>query len=230
MNFGQKKRWFTLVEMLIVIVIIWVLAAALIPRLTSVRWRANDVARKADLQQVATAIVSYSMDKWKYPSTWSYSIDKLDLKKYVTVLPKDPTSSYRFPEYWLPNHGTWEYVYVSIKKWWNPNKWFALISRAETEWWANWVYLTWQVIDSNSSTENIVPCTIMTEITATTTSCVYMSGTVSTDPCDELESWNPHPTKSRELCTCTPGSLGSITPWWECEYSTDSQLRYVIAR
>ena len=55
--------------MLIVIVIIGVLASALIPRLGSARGKANDVARKADLQQVATAIISYQIDNNVFPTT-----------------------------------------------------------------------------------------------------------------------------------------------------------------
>jgi len=46
------------------------LAAALIPRLTSVRDRANDVARKADLNQISTAIIARQMDhNGNLPST-----------------------------------------------------------------------------------------------------------------------------------------------------------------
>ena len=63
----NKKRAFTLIEMLIVIVIIGILAAALIPRLSSARGRANDVARKADLAQVAAALVAYQIDHGKFP-------------------------------------------------------------------------------------------------------------------------------------------------------------------
>lgn len=54
--------------MLIVIVIIGILAAALIPRLSSARGRANDVARKADLAQVATALVAYQIDHGYFPT------------------------------------------------------------------------------------------------------------------------------------------------------------------
>lgn len=54
--------------MLIVMVIIGILAAALIPRLSSARGRANDVARKADLAQVASALVSYQIDHGTLPA------------------------------------------------------------------------------------------------------------------------------------------------------------------
>ena len=65
----NKKRGFTLIEMLIVIVIIGILMAALIPRLTGARGRANDVARKADLAQIASALVSYQIDRGAFPGT-----------------------------------------------------------------------------------------------------------------------------------------------------------------
>ena len=58
--FTNKKRAFTLIEMLIVIVIIGILAAALIPRLTGARNKAQDVAIKAEMQSVATIIASYA--------------------------------------------------------------------------------------------------------------------------------------------------------------------------
>jgi hypothetical protein len=41
----------------------------LIPRLGSARGKANDVARKADLQQVATAIISRQIDTNSFPKT-----------------------------------------------------------------------------------------------------------------------------------------------------------------
>ncbi len=58
----MKKRWFTLIEMLIVIVIIGILAWALIPRIGSARDKANDTAREANVRSLATAMVSYVMD------------------------------------------------------------------------------------------------------------------------------------------------------------------------
>jgi type II secretion system protein G len=225
MQLNKKLKWFTLVEMLIVIVIIWVLAAALIPRLTSVRWRANDVARRADLQQIATAIVSFSMDKGQYPritwwaaalaynsqSSWA-SVMHLSgvLRPYINSLPEDPSGKKYvsdFKEYGTTTNGTsWNYAYMTLKRWWGSDNWFALISIAESEWWANrlWTsgshnnpnnasFASWRRLFNGDEANDIIPCTSMTKFSN------------------------------------TPNS-GSITMWWECRYWSDSQLRYIIVR
>ena len=59
--------------MLIVIVIIGILAAALIPRLTGIQGRARDTARKADLQQIGTALATYKLDVASYPTQLAWS-------------------------------------------------------------------------------------------------------------------------------------------------------------
>lgn len=45
-----KKRTFTLIEMLIVIVIIGILAAALIPRIQGAQRRSEDAAMRGDIK------------------------------------------------------------------------------------------------------------------------------------------------------------------------------------
>jgi prepilin-type N-terminal cleavage/methylation domain-containing protein len=58
---------FTLVEMLIVIVIIGILIASLMPRMQSAQGRARDVARKNDLSQIQTAIITSQQDRGVWP-------------------------------------------------------------------------------------------------------------------------------------------------------------------
>ena len=58
----KTLKWFTLIEMLIVIVIIGILAAVLIPKIGWAREKAEDVAVKANVKSYATAVVQYYMD------------------------------------------------------------------------------------------------------------------------------------------------------------------------
>lgn len=55
--------------MLIVIVIIGILAGSLIPRLQGMQGSARDAARKADLNQIGTAISAYFSSYGEYPLT-----------------------------------------------------------------------------------------------------------------------------------------------------------------
>jgi type II secretion system protein G len=94
----HKKKAFTLIEMLIVIVIIGIRAAALIPRLSSARGRANDVARKADLAQTAAALVAYQIDRGRFPNTGgALTVISSDLiSAGMSSIPTDPNTSREF--------------------------------------------------------------------------------------------------------------------------------------
>ena len=145
----NKKSWFTLVEMLIVIVIIWILAAALIPKLQSARWKANDVARKANLNQVATALMSYNIDKWVFPSTWWWlsAIENELIYAGMTSIPRDPDLNKQFGWIWTwtcwPTTTTlwpkWDFMYTPAKKWSILNSSYIIMAWIETEWWANYM-------------------------------------------------------------------------------------------
>lgn len=54
--------------MLIVIVIIGILAAALIPRLTGIQSRARDTARASDLRNIGQGVRMYQLDFGSYPT------------------------------------------------------------------------------------------------------------------------------------------------------------------
>lgn len=75
--------------MLIVIVIIGILAAALIPRLTSVQGRARDVARKSDLQQISTALATYNLDNGNYPPSATETTGAASFEGVLGILADD---------------------------------------------------------------------------------------------------------------------------------------------
>ena len=65
--YKNTRKAFTLIEMLIVIVIIGILAAALVPRLQAVQGRARDTKRLTDFKQIQDALEIYYIDNQNYP-------------------------------------------------------------------------------------------------------------------------------------------------------------------
>jgi len=126
--------------MLIVIVIIGILAAALIPRLSSARGRANDTARKAVLSQVAAALVSHQIDKGYFPQTcWDLDLAETWLLiAWLDDIPEDPANATVNEFSWSMSE--WQYWYCAVEKNWQDGAGFVLAAIAETEWWANYVH------------------------------------------------------------------------------------------
>ncbi len=152
-------KGFTLVEMLIVIVIIWILAAAILPKIMGIQARARDTKRQADLRNIAMAITTYKMDYGEYPLTeelehWASKYvasasdlyDQLNL--YIKKIPKDPQKN-NFVNIHTKEHNDYqivikklskgEYLYQVGSKGWE-KAWIAvLIAKVETPNMANYV-------------------------------------------------------------------------------------------
>ncbi len=98
-----SPKGFTLVELMIVIAIIGILAAALFPSLTSYLARGRDTSRAAGIKEISTGIAAFNVDKSTFPASWS-GVDSTStpaadcasataLVAYVPKFPKDPTNS-----------------------------------------------------------------------------------------------------------------------------------------
>lgn len=138
----KNKKWFTLIEMLIVIVIVGILAAALIPRLVWVQERARDTARRADLQQVGGAISTYELDNGQYPSdkdgaALAGSTRALTdvLSAYLKTMPNDP-KNFNVTACGVEDGG---YYFSPITKNGNENGAFVLVAAVEQAGAANYI-------------------------------------------------------------------------------------------
>src|ERR1700722_17695704 len=104
----MKQKGFTLIELLVVIAVIGLLASILLVALNGARSKARDAKRKADFQQLNTALgLYYDANNNQYPNcppgpTWSNSTDAnwnttgcliTALKPYMSKLPVDPINN-----------------------------------------------------------------------------------------------------------------------------------------
>jgi len=110
---SYKNKWFTLVELLVVITIIGLLATLGIRQFSWAQQKARDTTRISSIKDLEWGIKQYYNDKSEYPES-----DKLVtwLKPYIPVLPKDPKT-------WKPTCAwTWsaawgntlcDYIYIA---------------------------------------------------------------------------------------------------------------------
>lgn len=128
----KKIKAFTLVEMLIVVIIIGILAAALLPKLKGAQQRARDTARKANLSQISTALEMYFNDKGRYPNGECLNeVEKEIVPTYIWNLPRDPQKGrvvYGTKD-WGCEPG--EYWYATLKRSWGENGACVIVANIE---------------------------------------------------------------------------------------------------
>lgn len=78
------KRGFTLIEILVVIALIGVLAGLMIVAFQGTRRSSRDGKRKADLEQIRSALEMYKADKGSYPACTNWSFDGICLGNVVS--------------------------------------------------------------------------------------------------------------------------------------------------
>ena len=96
-----SPKGFTLVELMIVIAIIGILAAALFPSLTSYLARGRDTSRVAGIKEIVTAFAGYQLDKLTPPpalvdaaagANMCVNSGAANMTSYLAKFPVDPTA------------------------------------------------------------------------------------------------------------------------------------------
>ena len=101
----MTKKAFTLIELMIVVVILGILMATILPKLTWAQARARDAARVADLSNIAAALSVYYDDNGQFPdkanandaecltSSWDVAWSGIILYLQNSRVPMDPSKT-----------------------------------------------------------------------------------------------------------------------------------------
>ncbi len=98
----KRNKGFTLIELMVVIVIICILAGLTLSGSFGARKVARDGRRKADLEQIRSALEMYRSDCKEYPASITFggslqgTIALGCNNTYMSMIPNDPLSDYKY--------------------------------------------------------------------------------------------------------------------------------------
>ena len=86
----RKNRGMTMIELMLVVLIIAILAVLLFTNYWLQQAKAHDTKRKVELEELRKALISYEVDKSRFPVTEDVVCGSEALKPYINKVPCEP--------------------------------------------------------------------------------------------------------------------------------------------